>query len=42
MVRSATGADTQVAVVDGAGHSVQGDRALDLTALIRGFAAQPE
>ncbi|MEO5724016.1 MAG: alpha/beta hydrolase [Ilumatobacteraceae bacterium] len=30
-----------VEVVDGAGHSVQGDRPLELAALVRGFVLQP-
>lgn len=32
----------QVAVVDDAGHSIQGDRPLELAALIRDFAASPQ
>jgi pimeloyl-ACP methyl ester carboxylesterase len=30
--------DTEVVVVDGAGHSIQGDRPLELAALITTFA----
>ena len=33
--------DVSVTTVEGAGHSIQGDRPLDLVALIEGLLAEP-